>query len=291
MQRFDVKLSDGHILKLYFTSINEAKNQYPDAKITENNDYRYLKYIEKIQSAAVQSASKEREFETREVYKLELPIGTALVRMSKDNNDGVYYDFCEYQIMEKTDFVYPIGFIWSNPQEFVEKYMSEPLKYELVSYRVFGEPKLTKPKELKGIKQSGSVDYIPDKCKCQYFILGDDVYMKHRDYFSLTYCKPEDIGTPLNYRLKKYGIEPKKNKFVYDDCWGAIVLRNEAWIKLSNLIPIIRQSSTPRLLGGQISELQRKYHKFTRRLDMDWNRFWEELCGQLNEIVNNEKKG
>ena len=285
MQRFDVKLSDGHILKLYFTSVNEAKNQYPDAEITENNDYRYLKYIEKIQSAAVQSANKERGFETREVYKLELPIGTALVRMSKDNNDGVYYDFCEYQIMENTDFVYPIGFIWSDPKEFCDKYLIEPLEYEILSFRRHIDPKLAKPKELKGIKPSGKVMWLGDKATCQYFIKDNDVYIKHRDYFSPTYCKPEDIGTPLEYRLNKYGIKPAKNKFIYPDNWGAIVLRNEAWIKLNNLIPIIRQSSTPRLLGGQISELQRKYHKFTRKLDMEWDRFWEELCGQLSEII------
>ena len=81
------------------------------------------------------------------------------------------------------------------------------------SFRKYGQPKLDKPKELKGIKQALSVDYIPKKCKCQVFILDKDIWIKHGDYFSPS-MKVEEIGAPLDYLVNKYTDKTKGKKFI-----------------------------------------------------------------------------
>lgn len=103
--------------------------------------------------------------------------------------------------------------------------------------RNYGEPKLKKPAELKDISQEYSVDYIPKKCKCQVFIEGDNLWIKHRDYFSGPIEYEEgDIGAPLEALAKKYLGSTKKNKFVYGDAWGQVIARNEAWICLEDFM-------------------------------------------------------
>lgn len=67
--------------------------------------------------------------------------------------------------------------------------------FSLVLDRIFGEPKLKKPKELNNIKQSGNISFCRNKCKCPYFIKGNDIYIKHQDYFSKSFEPPiEDMG-------------------------------------------------------------------------------------------------
>ena len=88
------------------------------------------------------------------------------------------------------------------------------------SQRQYGDKKLSKPKELKGIKQSFSVDWIPKKCRCACFVKDDDIYIKHRDYKSI------DV----------YGVDYEtKRKFCYRDNFGCVVLRGEAWIVIKDI--------------------------------------------------------
>ena len=103
--------------------------------------------------------------------------------------------------------------------------------------RYYGEPKLKKPAQLKNINQEYTVDYIPGKCKCQVYIEGTNLWIKHRDYFSqpIKY-ETEDIGAPLEVLVKKYVDKDRKRKFVYGDSWGEIIARNEAWICLEDFI-------------------------------------------------------
>lgn len=83
--------------------------------------------------------------------------------------------------------------------------LSSYIGYSVIQFRRFGEPKLTKPKELKGIKQLCSVDYIPKKNKSSLFLKDNDVYVKHTDYFSPIWQPPtNDLGKPVAYYLKKY---------------------------------------------------------------------------------------
>ena len=158
--------------------------------------------------------------------------GDCYVTLHKDTNDGAWYDFCEYQLHKIGVVVVPIFKTMSTPKEFCLKFLSPKTEYIVLCVG----NKLSKPKELKGIKKFASVSFIPNRCTCQLFLDDSDLYIKHPDYFSPTYCRPEDYGTPLSYRAKKYGISVPKNKFIYDDNWGAIVLRREAWIKISNFV-------------------------------------------------------
>ncbi len=47
----------------------------------------------------------------------------------------------------------------------------------------------------------------------------------------------------------------KKTKFIYSDSWGSIILRNEAWITIENLVAVIKME---RFWERVIKELKNK---------------------------------
>ena len=154
--------------------------------------------------------------------------------------------------------------------------------------RFYGEPKLRKPKELKNIKQVFAVDYIPKKCTCGVFIKGNDVWIKHRDYFSDTLKLPaEDVGRPLEYLANKYCDTTKKNKFIYPDAWGSIVLRNEAWILLQNLVLDIRAGVFALDIVNDICRQQETVCDFDEYelACTPMERFWEKVVHQLEDSL------
>lgn len=160
------------------------------------------------------------------------------------------------------------------------------LKLEIYSHRFYDEPKLSKPKELKGIKQAFSVDYILKKCRCQCFIKGNDLWIKHRDYFSeVQQPEPHELGMPLNYFAEKYMGKNRPKKFVYDDAWGSVVLRNESWICLHNLIPEIQSGRFQLDIINDIREQQEKYHDFEKYelVSTDMERFWENIVKETKK--------
>ena len=109
---------------------------------------------------------------------------------------------------------------------------------EIISERRYGQPKLDKPKELKNIKQAFSYD-LNRRCKCPVFMTDNDVYIKHRDWCSTTLYNGKEVE---EYRKKH-------PKFMYNDCFAAIILRGEAWIKIpnvlqtENIVPILQKIS------------------------------------------------
>ena len=156
--------------------------------------------------------------------------------------------------------------------------------FSLVSFRKYGDKKLVKPKELDGIKQLDSVTYIPKKCVCPLFIKGNDVYIKHRDYFSPVFVT-EEVGAPLEFITKKYLGKEKGRKFVYCDAWGSIVLRNEAWIKLENLVVDIKDGVFPVRLKDNILRQIEAYHEFTNMITGDMERFIESVIKSTQEYI------
>lgn len=162
-----------------------------------------------------------------------------------------------------------------------------PIRFEVYSLRQYGQPKLTKPRELKGIKQVMSIDYIAKKCRCPIFIKDDDVWIQHNDYFSESMKLPlEDIGMPLEYLAKKHLNKDNRKKFIYPDAWGRIVLRNQAWLRIHNLLKQIHENRFQSDIIRDIREQQEKLHSF-EELDLcctDMERFWEKLVRELYKM-------
>ena len=203
-----------------------------------------------------------------------LKIDDFYVNLWRDNDNYIN----GLQFIKKGD----ISWIWSTPSEFINKYLNNKVEFIEYSVRTYGEPKLSKPKELKGINKSYSIEYIPKKCKCQVFLNGNDAWVKHTDYFSPRLeIEPEDLGAPLSVLVDKYmDKNSRKSKFVYEDSWGDIVLRNEAWICIKNLLSQ-KNISNPIDILKDILRQQEKKSRFSLKENelenTDMSRFYEKL--------------
>lgn len=175
----------------------------------------------------------------------------------------------------------------------VRRLFDEPIirtKFTVHSQRLFGEAKSIKPKELKNTKQKTSISYI-NRCKCPLFVLGQDVYIKHSDWFSPT-LEPtqEDIDathgniTP-KYLLQKYFNRKGRNeKFIYPDSFGDAVLRQEAWIILKDImldIEEVHQLDLRHSICQQIVD----YFDVDEWLHVDMESFFERA---INYLYNNK---
>lgn len=196
-----------------------------------------------------------------------------------DKDKQQYLNGCQY-IQDNN-----LCWTWSEPEEFYSKFcVDNTIKFIRYSFRKYGQPKLSKPKELKDVKQSFSVNYNP-KCKCQGFIKDNDVWIKHRDYFSSIF-KPSDndIGRPTEYILNKYFNKSRSLKsFIYPDCWSSVILRNEAWICIKNLLLHINEFELD--IRDDILHKQEQYEKFKKNelLSSDMERFWENVIKKVKE--------
>ena len=157
------------------------------------------------------------------------------------------------------------------------------LGIEIISKRIYGEPKLPKPKELKNIKQSFSADFIPKKCTCKCFVVGDNLYVQHRDYFSRNFePQQQDLGMPLGEILKKYfDVDKNVKKFVYPDGWGEVVLRNECWLKITNLKQQFEEEVFFLDIRHRLVELWANLHDMNwYDLDLVWERFFDNVLSE-----------
>lgn len=197
------------------------------------------------------------------------------VRLLKIGIDK-YYAYAAYQL--PPNLTKRVTWTVTNLAEIDRLLSLGDMEYIIVSRRFWGEPKLNKPKELKGIKSIGGVDFIPKHCKPQLFIKDNDLYIKHNDYFSYYWQPPkgERIGMPLSYYANKYFSKNRKEKFIYPDCWGSIVLRNEAWLCIKNAVGWTELKNNYRW-SRDVFSLQKKYIsiKLTGEAEMEWLRFWE----------------
>ena len=94
---------------------------------------------------------------------------------------------------------------------------------EIVCERKYGEPKLKKPKCLNNKTLLGSVNF--NKTKCKLWKVENEYYLLVRDWFSpfISFDKAEKLGIINSYY----------KKFIYNDNFGGVVLRNEAIIKFA----------------------------------------------------------
>ena len=267
---------------IYAETIEQAKEWCKNdgiINIEEWLDKEYLKSIENIinQCEIIGTQPRSKNM-VREWYKTVLPDGKLIIRFVKDLTDELYLDTAQYQFMSNDCRVYPITFSCSTPKEVERLFFSSPLSCEIPIVRFYGQQKIQKPAELKGIKQAFSADFIPKKCTCQCFLKDGDLWIKHRDFFSQSHRPaPEDIGTPLSYRLEKYFGKTKSKKFIYPDYWGDIVLRNEAWIVFRNFADCFVRDRHPPVTSMVKAFLQSDKMKrnYITSLSNDWERLFE----------------
>lgn len=100
----------------------------------------------------------------------------------------------------------------------------------IVSERRPGEPKLKKPKELKGVKPFMSYKW-GGVTTCQAFINGDDLWINHHDW-----CSVVHYGANVDY----------KKHFIYSDGFTAPVSKGDAWIWFGGILKYPNRSAVIR---------------------------------------------
>lgn len=284
MKRFRITTRDGHTLRLCYPTFEVAQERYPDAEITEDNDQTHVAYIQQMIDAAVECQTMERNGSIVYLLRFETSVGTCFAILSKDSSDGVWYDVCKYQLWKSGAVVVPVLKTLCTPADFCKDFLVPKAEYTVLCMGKKSEVK--KPEALRGIVKFASVSF-EKMCQCQLFLNGQDLYIKHGDYFSPEYCRPEDRGTPLVYRLDKYGIpHGNKERFVYADCWGAIVLRRVAWIRISNFIPLVRHLNDVEIAKTVWSMIQNYHCWGSDEQNGGWSRFLEAIAGATRKHLD-----
>lgn len=281
MKRYKTTINGKSIL-LYGNSLIDIKTLADNgAEITEYKDNNYMTFIEQIKS---NGEFLGYDYKRREVYKLPYSFGEIECKLSKIDENGLYYDFAMYRVSLYHRAMNPVCFTLSTPERVCRLLQTPAVKFEVYSHRQYGEPRLEKPKELKNIRPVTVADFIPKKCACLIFIKDNDVWVKHNDYLSSTWkSKSADIGMPLESKLKKYFNKSRKKKFIYGDCWGSVVLRNEAWVVLRNIIPYL-EATNPEQLAREIV-LQQGDGSWTVGTELEWERFWVRVVKSVRTVL------
>lgn len=94
---------------------------------------------------------------------------------------------------------------------------------EIISQRLWGEPKLEKPKALKGVKPYESILFF--QSLCPVFFSDKKMWVKHRDFLS----SHISFETAMQHGI----IQGWNKKFCYNDNYAGCILRGEAWITVS----------------------------------------------------------
>lgn len=219
----------------------------------------------------------------RELYVGDCFLGQVKIQLFKDLRDDTYYDYTQYQIWKFKRYLNPITWIVGNYEKLWNEVLNvQNIQYEVYSKRYYGQPKLSKPKELKNIKSIGTAVFIPKHCNCQMFVKDNDLWVKHDDYFSRLWHPPvDDIGKPQSYYLNKYFSDNRgHSKFIYHDDWGGIVLRNNAWLVIRNAVPMLLYREIDYAqVARMIWESQAKVEKIGMYDDisLEWVMFWEDV--------------
>ena len=288
IDRFD------HKPKIYAPTSEKAKDVFKGEIVTNVEpftDFSYLNIIsEMIAKSEMLACHKIKGHNVREWYKYKCNDGIVRFRLYKDTDDDLYYDITEYQFISNDRKLLPCTFVYSNPADTYNLFFVAPLTCEIPIYRFYGKPKMSKPSELKNVKQAFSAEWNK-QCKCQCFVKDNDLWIKHGDFFSASHKpSPEDMGTPTIYRLKKYfGSTRSLKSFGYPDCWSEIILRNEAWIVFRNILPTIYKDQHPPIRSMVRvflqSETMRNLKIYSLSNNEEWERFFEKVYKAYKETV------
>lgn len=204
------------------------------------------------------------------------PAGTFIIKYLITKDGEVSHTI---QFKKENSLLWTLGDI----NDFLSIYHTD-IRVDILSERRYGEPKLSKPVEIKGICQTFSIPYVYGgqnnvKAFNLIFIKGDDIFIKIRDYNSQVFCPhPELLGAPLSVILERYfpGISIRQ-KFIYNDCWGSVVLRGEAWMCFRHIVPLIKKTDLLISLNVLIN-LSRKFPYLDSK---EWHFCCEGLINQI----------
>ncbi len=279
-QRFAVTNSNG-TMKLYYNDIKQAKENWPDCKVKSIEDSNaHEEFADKIVEKSIKILFDAKG---RTVCQLTFPWGWGLFRFTRHGDS--WLDLCEYQLHNSNDKKESELWTLSQPEQIWNELVNvDPAFIELQAVCKSKGGKLTKPKELKGIKRIGSVKY--SKASCGAFIVGDDIYINHNDYFSPIWTPPdpEYRGKPLSVVVEHYFGKQKKEKFIYADNWGGVVLQNVAWLKFKDYVPLFKHMKSNDIALLMRNQVFEKNGFDTRKGGhQDWLMFAERVC----ELVSN----
>lgn len=282
MKRFRISVGDGHDLRLYYPTLEVAQWYYPGAEIVEDGDQSHVVCIEQMLDSAVDCKTIDCSGSTVYLLRFETPVGICFAELSQDNSDGVWYDLCKYQLWKSGAVVVPVTRTISTPVKFCKEFLAPKSVYTVLSTG----RKLQKPKELKGIRKFASVPF-EGKSQCQLFLSGDNLYINHSDYFSQMWRPPaDDIGKPTSYYMKKYFGVLRPEKFIYADSWGAIVIRNRAWLRITNFVQLVKHLNSAQVATTVWPMIRQYHHWATEEYNLEWERFLEAVAKATQKYVN-----
>lgn len=143
---------------------------------------------------------------------------------------------------------------------------------EIVQQRNYGQPKCKKPKFLNSKTQIGTVFFL-QRCACRIYEYDGFVYVHHKDWFSSYIGKEEAIRRGI--------IEKYNQKFVYNDNFGSVVLRNECIFKLQ------KPDTKEFILKIRIKLIK----ELAKMVGIDWTELccweWEDFFEQVIKLIQN----
>lgn len=122
-------------------------------------------------------------------------------------------------------------------QSIRQEYIPASPVLRLHSSRTYGEPKIKRPSELKGLKAEATFAVRGKHAKGGLFLKDGKAWWLCRDFASkdATFPEAKDMELPTCALAKKYGwLKGSFKTFIYPDAWCRILLRNEAWIEFDS---------------------------------------------------------
>lgn len=158
---------------------------------------------------------------------------------------------------------------------------------EIYSFRSYREKRLTKPKELRGVKRWFTAYLTRDKGAWQVFKCGNDLWINAKDFYSPSVSQLErqdrievinnpnisledknallgGRGANIHEVRSSLGMKPGRRKFTYADSYGSVIARQEAWV-------IFRE------FGDDIPKINSHYMSF-----------YEHLVKEIAKLVNED---
>lgn len=140
----------------------------------------------------------------------------------------------------------------------------------LLAYRCFGDAKIAKPKELKGLKHVKEFAFKGKKVKV-FHTVGDNIVLYFGTLFSKFASFPDeaDMALPTSVLAAKYHFNKGSYKnFVYPDAWCTIYNRNEGYIVIEGLLECFRDT-----FALHVSSISAKLYSCLRECSMKDSRF------------------